>query len=39
MMPLKFFRIPAFSAGNTVAFSVSLGMFATFFFLSLYMQN
>ncbi len=38
MMPLGFFRIPAFSAGNTVAFSVSLGMFATFFFLSLYMQ-
>jgi EmrB/QacA subfamily drug resistance transporter len=38
MMPLRFFRIPAFSAGNTVAFSVSLGMFATFFFLSLYMQ-
>jgi EmrB/QacA subfamily drug resistance transporter len=38
MMPLAFFRIPAFSAGNTVAFSVSLGMFATFFFLSLYMQ-
>jgi EmrB/QacA subfamily drug resistance transporter len=39
MMPLRFFRIPAFSAGNTVAFSVSLGMFATFFFLSLYMQT
>src|SRR5262245_37681908 len=38
MMPLRFFRIPAFSAGNLVAFSVSLGMFATFFFLSLYMQ-
>jgi EmrB/QacA subfamily drug resistance transporter len=38
MMPLRFFRIPAFSAGNSVAFSVSLGMFATFFFLSLYMQ-
>jgi EmrB/QacA subfamily drug resistance transporter len=38
MMPLRFFRIPAFSAGNFVAFSVSLGMFATFFFLSLYMQ-
>ena len=38
MMPLRFFRIPAFSAGNTVAFAVSLGMFATFFFLSLYMQ-
>src|SRR6185436_9662772 len=29
----------AFSAGNTVAFSVSLGMFATFFFMSLYMQT
>jgi EmrB/QacA subfamily drug resistance transporter len=39
MMPLSFFRIPAFSAGSLVAFSVSLGMFATFFFLSLYMQN
>jgi EmrB/QacA subfamily drug resistance transporter len=39
MMPLRFFRIPAFSAGNAVAFSVSLGMFATFFFLSLYMQT
>jgi len=38
MMPLRLFRIPAFSAGNTVAFAVSLGMFATFFFLSLYMQ-
>src|SRR5207247_9485986 len=38
MMPLRFYRIPAFSAGNTVAFSVSLGMFASFFFLSLYMQ-
>jgi len=39
MMPLRFFKIPAFSAGNTTAFSVSVGMFATFFFLSLYMQN
>ena len=38
MMPLQFFRIPAFSAGNAVAFSVSLGMFGTFFFASLYMQ-
>ncbi len=38
MMPLRFFRIPAFSAGNAVAFSISLGMFAAFFFLSLYMQ-
>ena len=39
MLPLSFFRIPAFTAGNVVAFSVSLGMFATFFFLSLFMQN
>lgn len=39
MMPLGFYRIPAFSAGNTVAFAVSFGMFGTFFFLSLYMQN
>lgn len=38
MFPLTFFRIPAFSAGNLVAFSVSLGMFGTFFFFSLYMQ-
>jgi EmrB/QacA subfamily drug resistance transporter len=38
MLPLRFFRLPAFSAGNTVAFAISLGMFATFFFLSLYMQ-
>lgn len=38
MMPLGFFRIPAFAAGNTVAFAVSFGMFGTFFFMSLYMQ-
>jgi hypothetical protein len=38
MLPLAFFRIPAFSAGSAVAFSISLGMFGTFFFMSLYMQ-
>lgn len=38
MMPLGFFRIPAFSAGNVVAFAISFGMFGTFFFMSLYMQ-
>lgn len=38
MMPLPFFRIPAFSAGNAVAFSVSLGMFSIFLFVTLYMQ-
>lgn len=39
MMPLSFFRIPAFSAGNHVAFSISLGMFGIFFFMTLYMQE
>ena len=39
MMPLRFFGIPAFSAGNAVAFSVSLGMFAMFFFFSIYLQS
>jgi MFS family permease len=39
MMPLRFFRIPAFSAGNIVAFAISLGMFGTWFFMSLYMQS
>ncbi len=39
MMPLPFFRIPAFSAGNAVAFSVSLGMFSVFLFVTLYMQS
>jgi predicted MFS family arabinose efflux permease len=38
MMPLTFFRIPAFSAGNAVAFSVSLSMFSIFLFVTLYMQ-
>jgi len=38
MMPLQFFKIPAFSAGNAVAFAISLGMFGTFFFASLFMQ-
>ena len=38
MMPLAFFRIPTFSAGNSVAFSVSLGMFSIFLFVTLYMQ-
>jgi EmrB/QacA subfamily drug resistance transporter len=39
MMPLSYFKIPAFSAGNTVAFAISMGMFATFFFLTIYMQT
>jgi EmrB/QacA subfamily drug resistance transporter len=39
MMPMRYFRNPAFSAGNAVAFSIGLGMFATFFFLTIYMQT
>jgi hypothetical protein len=31
MMPLRYYRIPPSSAGNAVAFSVGMGMFATFF--------
>ena len=38
MMPLSYFRIPAFSAGNLVAFAISLGLFSAFLYLSLYMQ-
>jgi EmrB/QacA subfamily drug resistance transporter len=38
MLPLHFFRIPSFAAGNAVAFAMSLGMFGIFFFTSLYMQ-
>jgi EmrB/QacA subfamily drug resistance transporter len=39
MLPLRFFKIPAFAAGNAVAFAISLGMFGCWFFMSLYMQN
>src|SRR5438876_2788646 len=39
MMPLRYYKIPSFSAGNAVAFSVGMGMFATFFFLTIYMQS
>lgn len=39
MLPLRFFRIPAFAAGTVVGFTLSLGMFGFFFFLSLYMQS
>lgn len=39
MMPLQFFKIPAFAAGNAVAFAVSFGMFGIFFFMTLYMQE
>ena len=39
MLPLALFRVPAFAAGNAIAFAISLGMFGTFFFMALYMQQ
>src|SRR5881398_2741006 len=39
MLDLSLFRISSFSGSNTVALLVSLGMFGTFFFISLYVQN
>lgn len=38
MMPLAYYKIPAFAAGNAIAFAISLGMFGAFFFMSMYMQ-
>ena len=39
MLDLDFFRDRNFNAGNVTAFLVSFSMFATFFFVTLYMQN
>src|SRR5919204_245552 len=39
MVDLGFFRNRTFSAGNVTAFLVMYSMFATFFFITLYMQN
>jgi EmrB/QacA subfamily drug resistance transporter len=39
MIELSFFQNPAFNAVNAVAFLLSLGMFASFFYLSLYLQT
>ena len=39
MLDLNFFRNRTFNAGNAVAFLVTFSMFATFFFITLYMQN
>ncbi|HEU4656494.1 MAG TPA: MFS transporter [Capillimicrobium sp.] len=39
MVDFGFFRARAFLGANVVAFIVSFGMFAMFFFLALYMQN
>ena len=39
MLDLGFFRDRTFNAGNVTAFLVSFSMFATFFFITLYMQQ
>ena len=39
MVDLGFFKNRTFSAGNLVAFLVTYSMFATFFFITLYMQD
>ena len=39
MLDMAFFRNRTFNAGNVVAFLVTFSMFATFFFITLYMQN
>jgi EmrB/QacA subfamily drug resistance transporter len=39
MLDLNFFRDRTFNAGNVTAFLVSFSMFATFFFITIYMQT
>ncbi len=39
MLDMSFFRNRTFNAGNVIAFLVTFSMFATFFFITLYMQN
>jgi EmrB/QacA subfamily drug resistance transporter len=39
MLNMDFFRSRNFDAGNVVAFLVTFSMFATFFFITLYMQD
>jgi EmrB/QacA subfamily drug resistance transporter len=39
MLDLNFFRDRNFNAGNVTAFLVSFSMFATFFFITIYMQS
>lgn len=38
VLPIKFFREPAFTGANTVAFVTNFGIFAVFFFTTLYLQ-
>lgn len=38
VLPVKFFKIPAFTGANIVAFVTNFGVFAVFFFTALYLQ-
>jgi len=38
VLRLEFFRLPTFSSATAVAFATSFGLFAVFFFTSLYLQ-
>lgn len=38
VLPIKFFKLPAFSGANIVAFATNFGVFAVFFFTALYLE-
>ncbi len=38
VLRLEYFKIPAYSSANAVAFATSFGLFAVFFFTALYLQ-
>ncbi len=38
VLPIKFFKLPAFSGANLVAFATNFGVFAVFFFTALYLE-
>ena len=39
MLELRLFRIPTFTGGAIVAFTIAASMFAMFLYLTLYLQN
>ncbi len=39
LLDLRFFRLPTFSGANVAAFTSTFGMFAYFFFITLYLQD
>lgn len=38
VLPITFFKLPAFSGANIVAFATNFGVFAVFFFTALYLE-